>query len=117
MEPEELEFDRLLNCFPRGLNLWRFEEKSDIVGIMMSPSVFSVAGVGTSSFGLVGTTTFGISGRDSVVSCVRFQLCERSDVALLSDVHGTPLAETLRFDIAFGRFLEAGDVRKDISLL
>ncbi|KZV42456.1 hypothetical protein F511_36191 [Dorcoceras hygrometricum] len=24
-EPEELEFDSFLNCFPRGLNLWRLD--------------------------------------------------------------------------------------------
>ncbi|KZV35990.1 putative leucine-rich repeat receptor-like protein kinase [Dorcoceras hygrometricum] len=44
-----------------------FEEKSDIVGIQMSPSVFSEVGVSTSSFGLVGTTTFWISGGDSAM--------------------------------------------------
>ncbi|KZV28568.1 arogenate dehydratase/prephenate dehydratase 2, chloroplastic-like [Dorcoceras hygrometricum] len=56
----------------------------------MSPSVFSVAGVGTISFGLVGTTTFWISEGDSAVSSVGLQLCERSDVALRIDVgyHG-----------------------------
>ncbi|KZV39795.1 FBD-associated F-box protein [Dorcoceras hygrometricum] len=74
----------------RAVKRRRFLEKSVIEGIQMSPSVFSVAGVGTSSFGLVGTTTFCISGGDSAVSCVSFQLCERSDVPLLSDVgyHG-----------------------------
>ncbi|KZV44933.1 hypothetical protein F511_15429 [Dorcoceras hygrometricum] len=56
------------------------EEKAIIEGIQMSPSVSSVAGVGTSSFGLVGTTAFWISEGDSAVSSVGLQLCERPDV-------------------------------------
>ncbi|KZV42465.1 hypothetical protein F511_32562 [Dorcoceras hygrometricum] len=52
----------------------------------MSHSMFSVAGVDTSSFGLVGMTAFWISEGDSAVSSVGLQLCERSDVALRTDV-------------------------------
>ncbi|KZV18090.1 inactive protein kinase [Dorcoceras hygrometricum] len=54
--------------------------------LQMSPSVFSVAGVGTSSFGLVGTTSFWISEGNSALSSVGLQFCERSDVALRTDV-------------------------------
>ncbi|KZV41916.1 hypothetical protein F511_11338 [Dorcoceras hygrometricum] len=69
-----------------GLLVFSFEEKADIEGIQMYPSVSSVAGVSTSSFGLVGTKSLCISGGNSVVSNVGLQLCERSDVALRTDV-------------------------------
>ncbi|KZV58489.1 hypothetical protein F511_23434 [Dorcoceras hygrometricum] len=86
----------------------------------MSPSVFSVMGVGTSSFGLVGTTEFWISEGDSAVSFFSFQLCERSDVALLSDVGyhgyssgrgvdptgGAPGAQTWGFNLSVDQHLE-----------
>ncbi|KZV25159.1 hypothetical protein F511_22132 [Dorcoceras hygrometricum] len=46
-----------------------FEEKADIEGIEMSPSVSSVAGVSTSSFGLVGTTAFGLAKKTQLKLC------------------------------------------------
>ncbi|KZV49116.1 hypothetical protein F511_08427 [Dorcoceras hygrometricum] len=74
-----------------------FEEKSYIVGITMSPSVFSVEGVGTSSFDLVGTIAFWFSERDSATAPMEVRV-----VALDFS------SETLHLDTAFGRLLEAG---------
>ncbi|KZV58497.1 hypothetical protein F511_11957 [Dorcoceras hygrometricum] len=57
-------------------------------------SVGISCGSETTSFGLVGTTAFWISGGDSALSCDSLQLCERSDVALRSDVGSSDESES-----------------------
>ncbi|KZV44000.1 splicing factor 3B subunit 1 [Dorcoceras hygrometricum] len=70
-----------------------FEEKADIEGIQMSPSVSSVPGVSTSSFGLVETTAFGLEKK------TQLKLCRDT----LVTVH-----QTLSSPIADGRLLRIG---------
>ncbi|KZV50420.1 hypothetical protein F511_37377 [Dorcoceras hygrometricum] len=83
-----------------GLLVFRFEEKSDIVGIQMSPSVFSEAGVGTSSLDKLERQRFGLAEETQL---------ESGSVGLLL---------LRRFvDVSLQRLLEAGEVCKDISLV
>ncbi|KZV38543.1 hypothetical protein F511_20257 [Dorcoceras hygrometricum] len=87
---------------------FQFEEKSVVVGVQMLPSVLSVAGASTSSFGLAKKTQLKFS-------CDTLATVHRTLSSLIADGRQLRIGDA-SFYVALERLLEAGELLSVLGL-